>query len=413
MPTRREFTRSLLGGGTALLTSSNLWPADKPAVQGSSQSCDLLVKGGTVIDPGQHLHAELDVAVKDGKILEVSRDFPESRAREVVSAKDKIVTPGLIDIHVHIYEGVGERGVNADHYCLSRGVTTAVDSGSAGATTIAGLRKYIISTSATRLYSSLDSSAIGAVTVIENLEWMDPQLAARAAEDNKPVVVGVTARVPRKDAGVNDLEILKRAREAAEATHLPMTVHIGDSYSPLKDILGIMRKGDVLAHCHNNNRHGVLDENGKILAEVWEARDRGILFSVAHDTRRFSFDVADTCVQQNLLPDAISSCIQADCVKGPVFDLPTTLSKFLLLGLGIDKVIELATLKPARIFNYGLELGTLRPGSPADIAIFELREGTFLFMDSSGEKRTGRQKLTNTATVCNGQLYMNGSEELA
>ena len=168
----------------------------------------------------------------------------------------------------------------------------------------------------------------------------------------------------------------------------------------------------MLAHCHNNNRHGVLDENGKILAEVWEARDRGILFSVAHDTRRFSFDVADTCVQQNLLPDAISSCIQADGVKGPVFDLPTTLSKFLLLGLGIDKVIELATLKPARIFNYGLELGTLRPGSPADIAIFELREGTFLFIDSSGEKRTGRQKLTNTATVCNGQLYMNGSEEL-
>ncbi|MGH9356691.1 MAG: amidohydrolase/deacetylase family metallohydrolase, partial [Terriglobia bacterium] len=197
----------------------------------------MLIRGGTVIDPAQHLHASLDVAVKNGKILQITRTFPESRARKVISARDKIVTPGLIDIHVHVYEGVGPLGVNADHYCLARGVTTAVDSGSAGASTILGFRKYVIGASATRVYASLDSGTIGAVTYVESLAWMNPRLATQAANDNKPAVVGITARVPRKDAGTNDLVILKRAREAAEASDLPMTVHIGGSYSPLRNIL--------------------------------------------------------------------------------------------------------------------------------------------------------------------------------
>jgi dihydroorotase len=379
-------------------------------VPNPNPDCDLLIKGGTVIDPGEHLHAELDVAVKNGKIIEVSANFPESRARKVISAKDKMVTPGLVDVHVHIYEGVGPLGVNADHYCLARGVTTAVDSGSAGATTVAGFRKYVVNGSATRVYSSLDSSTIGAMIFTEDLAWMDPQLAARAAIDNKPVVVGITARLPRKDAGENDLEILKRARQAAEAVGLPLTVHIGDSYSPLKDILAIMRKGDVLAHCYHYQAHGLLDAAGKVLPEVREARERGILFSVAHDARRFSFKVAEKCLEQDLPPDAISSCISAACVDGPVYDLPTTLSKFLLLGLSVDKVIELATIKAAQIFSFASEPGTLQPGRAADIAIFELREGVFEFVDSPGEKRTGRQKLVSTATVRGGDLYVNGSE---
>src|SRR5579875_721292 len=349
MLTRRKFSKYVVGGATALVPVGNLLSAnEQPPLsdQHSNQDCDLLIKGGTVIDPAQHLHGPLDVAVKDGKILEIAQLFPDSHARKVISAKGKIVTPGLIDIHVHVYEGVGPLGVNADHYCLARGVTTAVDSGSAGASTILGLRKYVINTSATRLYASLDSGNIGAVTFIESLAWMNPQLAAAAAKDNKPAVVGITARVPQKDAGTNDLIILERAREAAEASNLPMTVHIGGSYSPLSKILKMMRKGDVLAHCYNNQSHSLLDEQGKVRPEVWEARERGVLLSVAHDTHRFSFDVAEKCLSQKLAPDAISSCISANCVQGPVFDLATTLSKFLLLGLNIDKVIELATIKP-------------------------------------------------------------------
>jgi dihydroorotase len=187
-------------------------------------------------------------------------------------------------------------------------------------------------------------------------------------------------------------------------------VHIGGSYSPLKDILAIMRKGDVLTHCYTGDPHGVLDEGGEILPEVWEARQRGILFAVGHATTRFSFKVAEKCLREKFLPDVISCGNSAPSVAGPTFDMPTTLSKFLLLGLSVDKVIELVTIRPAHVFNFGMELGTLRPGSAADIAISELREGTFAFADGRGETRLGRQKLVNLASIRDGKLFVNQNE---
>jgi dihydroorotase len=418
MLTRREFSRYFLAGSTALLGSDKFLPAGNPPVysdQSSSQDCNLLIKGGTVIDPGQHLHAALDVAVKDGKILEVSRDFPEDRARRVVSAKGKIVTPGLIDIHVHAFEGVGG-GMNADRYCMGRGVTTVVDT-SSGYPLIGGLRKYVINTSSTRIYAVVDIYAVptigtaprqlGGKSVMENLEWVNPQLTAKAAEENKPAVVGISVRMEEDDTGSKDLEILKRALEAAEASRLPLMALIDKSYSPLPDILKMLRKGDVFSLFLNDHQHRILDANGKILPEVWEARKRGILFDPAQGSRHLSFDVAEKCLEQNFLPDTISTGLSSAVVNGPVFDLPAMISKFMAIGMDLDKAIELTTIKPAQVFNYGLQLGTLRPGSEADIGIFELQEGKFEFVDSGGEKRTGRQKLVNKAAICRGQLFVN------
>jgi dihydroorotase len=413
--TRRQFSKSLGAASATLLSSGRLSSGAAPLLpppQNAARRYDLLIKGGTVIDPGQNLHSALDVAVKDGKVLDLSADIPASEAGRVFSAKGKLVTPGLVDVHTHIYEGVGPLGVNADHYCLGRGVTTAVDDGSAGYVTIAGLRKYVINTSATRLYASMDSGAIGLATLKEDLEWVNPELAAQAALDNKPDVVAITARLSKADAGRNDLEILKRARQATDAAKLPLMVHAQGTYSPLPEYLKIMRKGDVLTHCFHDLPYGVLDGNGKLLPEVRDARARGILFSVGHGSH-FSFDVAEKCTQQDFLPDAISSDIEAFNVGGPVFDLPTTLNKYLLFGLGVDKVIELATIKPAHVFDFGLELGTLQPGSIADIAIMELREGSFTFMDGGKHVRTGRQALYPAATVRGGQMYVNRSEDLS
>jgi dihydroorotase len=417
MLTRREFSRYFLAGSTALLGSDKFLPAGNPPVysdQSSSQDCNLLIKGGTVIDPGQHLHAALDVAVKDGKILEVSRDFPEDRARRVVSAKGKIVTPGLIDIHVHAFEGVGG-GMNADRYCMGRGVTTVVDT-SSGYPLIGGLRKYVINTSSTRIYAVVDIYAMpvigtapgrsGRKSIMENLEWMNPQLTAKAAEENKPAVVGISVRMEEDYTGSEDLEILKRALEAAEASRLPLMAFIDSPYSPLPDILKMLRKGDIFDLCLNNHRNGILDANGKILPEVWEARKRGILFD-SSEGRHLSFEVAEKCLQQDFLVDTISTSLADNLVNGPVFDLPTEISKFMAIGMDLDKAIELTTIKPAQVFNYGLQLGTLRPGSEADIGIFELQEGKFEFVDSGGEKRTGRQKLVNKAAICRGQLFVN------
>jgi dihydroorotase len=421
MLTRREFSKFFLVGGTASLASINLPPASIPQVssdRSSTQDCDLLIKGGTVVDPGQHLHAALDVAVKDGKILEVSRDFPESRALKVVSAKDKIVTPGFIDLHVHCFDGFWP-GINADHYCLGRGVTTVVDAGSAGYLGIGGFVKYVVNPSVVRIRSLVNIAALGLMpgtvaNVMDNPDWVYPQLTAKAAEENKPAVVGIKVRLGIEIEGARDLECLKRALEAAEVSRLPLMAHIDGPYSPLPEILKLLRKGDVFTHIYNNHPHGILDADGKILPEVLEARERGVLLDPASSyfgKPHFSFVTAEKCLQQDFLPDTISTDLNRTNVDAGVFDLPTMVSKFMAIGMNLDKAIERVTVKPAQVFDYGVQLGTLRPGNVADIGIFELQEGKFEFVDNDTdrEKRVGRQRLVNKVAVCRGQLFENAA----
>jgi dihydroorotase len=418
MLTRRQFSKLIVGSG--LLASSNFEAAGRSPAQGAEQAaaldCDVLIKGGTVIDPGQNLHAPLDVAVKDGKILELSPDIAAARAVRVVSAKGKIVTPGLIDVHVHVFEGVGPTGLNADQYCLGRGVTTAVDAGSTGYADIAGFRQYVIKPSATRVYALVDIGArgtlLGLIGNYANLDWVNAQLTARAAETNKPDVVGIKVRLSKEITGSNDLEILKRALEASRISHLPLMVHVGDSFSTLPEILVQMRKGDVLTHCYTGRPHGPLDANGKIIPEILNCRQRGVLFDVGDGGPHLDLDVAEKCLQQNFLPDTIGTDLGGLSYNGPVYDLVTELSKFLLLGLNVDQVIERVTVRPTRMFNFGAELGSLRPGAVADITILEVREGSFLFTDSTGKKRTGRQKLQSAAAIRAGKLYVNRSEDM-
>jgi dihydroorotase len=416
--TRRQFSRLIVGSG--LLASSKFEAAGASPSQGAEQAaapdCDVLIKGGAVIDPGQNLHAPLDVAVKDGKILELSPDIAAARAVRVVSAKGKIVTPGLIDVHVHVFEGVGPTGLNADQYCLGRGVTTAVDAGSTGYADIAGFRQYVIKPSATRLYALVDIGArgtlLGLIGNYANLDWVNAQLTARAAETNKPDVVGIKVRLSKEITGSNDLEILKRALEASRISQLPLMVHVGDSFSTLPEILVQMRKGDVLTHCYTGRPHGPLDANGKIIPEILDCRERGVLFDVGDGGPHLDLDVAEKCLQQNFLPDTIGTDLGGLSYNGPVYDLVTELSKFLLLGLSVDQVIERVTVRPTRMFNFGAELGSLRPGAVADITILEVREGSFLFTDSTGKKRTGRQKLQSAAAIRAGKLYVNRSEDM-
>jgi len=412
MLTRRTFSKYLLSGGAALLVPENVLPAGKSPHSSDrepTKDCDLVVKGGTVIDPGQRIHAQMDVAIKDGKILEVSANFPEARALKTVLAVGKIVTPGLVDLHVHCFDGFG--GVNADHYCLGRGTTTVVDCGSAGYPAIQGFVRYVVNTSITRVFALVDIGALGTIVgtkdTLKNLDWVNPELTARAAAESKPAVVGIKVRLQKSIQGANDLECLRRALEAAEASQLPLMAHISDPYSSLPDILKMMRKGDVFTHIYNDHPHGILDSGGKILPEVLEARERGILFDSAHGRSHFSFDTAEKALQQDFLPDSISTDLSEGNTSGPVYDLPTTISKFLAMGMGLDKAIERVTARPAAAFNFGIQLGSLRPGSDADVSIFELRDGNFEFVDANQQKRSGRQRLINTAVVCRGQLFTN------
>lgn len=434
MLTRREFSRNLLAGGTALLTSETLLSqaelqagSNQGSDQRPDQTFDLLIKGGTVIDPGQHLHAPLDVAVKGGKILEVSRDIPETRALAVYSAKDKIVTPGFIDLHVHCFDGVGS-GMNADHYCLARGVTTVVDAGSTGFIMIGAFIKHVVKTSATRIYPLVDIGALGTMTIHQcpnyyrdmyNPDFVLPQSVAKAARDNRPDVVGIKIHLDREvSSHPLDFEpdLLKKAVEAAEASHLPLMVHAMNTANLSPDLMKLMRKGDVFTHCFHGFANGILDSGGKILPGVREARERGILFDVGADRNAISFDVADQALQQDFLPDTISSDLTLAAATHSTGDLPNVVSTMMALGMNLEQVIERVTAKPAQVFDFGVQLGTLHPGAEADIGIFEIREEKFEFNDNfdftttklgKAGKRVGRQRLVNKAAVCRGQLYVN------
>ncbi|HEX3376492.1 MAG TPA: amidohydrolase/deacetylase family metallohydrolase [Candidatus Acidoferrales bacterium] len=412
MPNRRDFAKLVLAGGAGMLAPRGLWSrsAGSPsAPQNADDKFDLLIEGGTVIDPSQNINGLMDVAIKGGKILDVSKNISKERALKTVSAKDRIVTPGFIDMHAHCYDGVGI-GMNADRYCLNRGVTTMLDAGSAGTATFPNFKKYIINTSTTRIVALVHISPIGTIMYeggLFNLSWLNPQATAKMAMDNKPVTAGIKIQLSKPITGSNDLECLKRALQAAEIARMPLMVHIEDSFSPLPDILKMLRKGDVFTHCYNNRAHSILDANGKIIPEARDARERGVIFDPAQGQTHLSFDVAEKCMAQGFLPETISTDLTIITVERRVFDLPTMVSKFMSIGLPIDKAIAMVTVNPTRVFDFGAQIGTLRPGSEADVSIYELRDGKFDFEDSDGNKRTGQKMLASKAVVRRGQLFIN------
>jgi dihydroorotase len=211
-------------------------------------------------------------------------------------------------------------------------------------------------------------------------------------------------------------DLLKKAVEAAEAARVPLMVHAMNTVNPSPDLMKLMRKGDVFTHCYHGFANGILDARGKVLPGVREARERGILFDVGADRTGISFDVADQALQQDFLPDTISSDLTGAAAAHSTGDLPNVVSTMMALGLNLEQVIERVTFKPAQVFDYGVQIGTLRPGTEADIGIFEIRDERFEFNDNfdysvttlgKGGKRVGRQRLMNKAAVCRGQLYVN------
>ncbi len=384
---------------------------------GAAAKYDLLIRGGRVVDPSQGLSTERDVAISGRRIALLAERIPESEARQVVDARGKIVTPGLIDIHVHVYDGVAPLGIPADPNCIAKGVTTAIDAGSAGAHTFPGLRKFIINLADTRIYALLNISVVGQSTLSTDNPWgellelryANPKLAIRTIEQNRDVILGVKIRLTRNIAGDHDLKALGLAREAADAVRLPLMVHIGGSYSPLPAILAMMKKGDIITHSFRGGDGGILDAKGRVLPEVRAAIARGVHMDIGHGAGSFSFDTAEKTLRQGVLPGTISSDVHQFNVNGPVFDLATTLSKFLHLGLTLEQVIERATTNAANAFGFAGGLGSLKPGAEADAAVFDLQEGNFEFTDSLGAKRTGHQKLAPLATVKGGKIYGSAS----
>jgi dihydroorotase len=358
---------------------------------------DLLVANGTLVDPASGLHARCDVAVSAGVIAAVEPSINHRQALEVVDASGLIVTAGLVDLHTHLFWGVSHYGVDADAACLAKGVTTAVDAGSAGAQTFPGFRRYVIDVASTRILAFENISVIGMITArvgeLEDLRYAAPDEAIAVASAHRDVIVGIKVRLGYQMVGERGLPALRLAREAADRLDLPVMVHIIDLPEPLPEILPLLRRGDIITHCFHGERNGILDGTGRVLPAVREARDRGVIFDVGHGVGSFSFDVGRRALADGLLPDTISSDLHAHNINGPVFDLATTLSKFLYLGLPIDEVVARATRNPARAVGWEGRIGTLAPGAQADIAAFELAEGRFTLTDAKGESVQAERRL--------------------
>jgi dihydroorotase len=282
-----------------------------------------------------------------------------------------------------------------------------VDAGSAGATTFPGFGKYVIERSATRVYALLNISTVGLVPSNEysDLAFVNPPAATRTIEQNRDVILGIKVRMTPNIVNSQDLEVLRRARQAADAAKVPIMVHIGGGASPLKDILSLLKPGDIVTHALHARSGGILDGNGAVLPEVREASARGIWMDIGHGSGNLSFEVAEKAFRAGFAPDTISSDVHSRNAQGPVYDLATTLSKFMYLGMSLDQVIRCGTATPSKVFRFpGPGVGVLREGNEADLAIFNLEEGQFEFTDSVGQKRIGGRKLTHVTTIRRGTL---------
>jgi len=372
----------------------------------ADEAFDTLIIGGDVVDPEDQLNGRLEIGVRGGRIAAVAPRLSREGVGRVVDATGQIVTPGLVDLHTHVYWGATYWGIEAAPVAARSGVTTWLDVGSAGAYTFPGFRRYIAEPSPVRVLALLNISAIGLVAPtweLANLDYCDVDLSLSIARAHPDLILGIKARIDRNTTRGTGLEPLRRARQLADAAGLPLMVHIGAGPPSLAEILDLLRPGDILTHCCTGQNNRLTDEVGNVRQTVRELWQRGLVLDIGHGTGSFSFEVAQAMLHDGILPDVISSDAHQLSVQGPMYDLPTTLSKFLCLGLTLPQVIERATTRPARAMGRP-DLGTLRVGAPADLALFRLEEGDYTFYDVFMAARKGTQRLVNTLTIIGGAV---------
>ena len=367
---------------------------------------DLLIKGGEIVDPATGYFGPGDVAVQRDRIAAVAHDIPAESAFRAIDASGLLVTPGLIDLHAHVWHGAGYYGIDADPIGAASGVTSWVDAGSAGAFTLEGLRRYIIEPSQVRIAAFLNISCIGLVAwdyKLTNIALADVALFEMVANRHRDILCGVKVRMGATTVGSNGVEPVRRAIQAAERCDMPIMVHIAHPPPGIEEFLPLLRAGDIITHCFTGLPMKLFDDDGRMIDVARRALDAGVILDIGHGAGSFAFGTAEAALAAGIKPHAISTDIHQMSVAGPMLDLPTCLSKFLALGLGIRDVVAMATEAPARILRYE-DRGTLRVGALADISLFRLREGVFPLYDNTGVMRTGRQLLRNVETIVGGRV---------
>ena len=371
---------------------------------------DLVLTGGRVIDPSQSIDRVTDVAFQGGKVVAVG-DGLAAQAATVEHVEGKIVTPGLIDLHTHTYWGGTSLGV--DPVILGKGgCTTVVDTGSAGPGNYPGFLEHVIKPSPIRIIAYLNVSFAGIygfskrIMVGESgdLRLMAPLDTVDVALAHRDTLAGIKVRVGFHASGNSGLVPLDIARQVADEVGMPLMVHIDYPPPTLPDVLARLRKGDILTHCFRPFPNSPATAAGGVIPEVLDARQRGVIFDIGHGMGSFSFATARTMLKNNFMPDCISSDVHALCIDGPAYDLLTTMSKFIELGMPLVEVIRSATQNAAHALNRP-DLGTFKTGSAGDATVIDWREGSFDYVDSTGEQLAGKTRLLASHVIINGALW--------
>ena len=374
---------------------------------------DFLIRGGTVVDPSQALHARRDVAIADGRIAALLEPGHGKSARREIEAEGCLVTPGLIDLHVHVYPHV-PLGLDADPLCPAGGVTTMLDAGSAGCNNFDAFRRGYIDRARTEILGLVNLSRPGLVAAelgeLMDRRYADPDGVVATIARNPDVAVGVKLRAGAHiiGKGADAWANLHDAVRAARDSKTWLMVHIGECPMSIPELVNEMAPGDVLTHCFKGGSTRVTDDQEKVWDEVRAARERGVVFDIGHGAGSFSWEVADAALEGGFEPTTISTDLHALNLHGPVYDMPTTMSKFLMLGVALDRVVAMGTSNPAKVLGRETEIGTLAVDSVADVAVFELRMGPFKFTDSYGKTRNGEELLVAAATLRGGSLLPGG-----
>jgi dihydroorotase len=373
---------------------------------------DLILKGARVFDPSQNHDGICDVAFADGRVSGFGRDLPAGPGTQVREMEGAIVTPGLIDLHTHVYWGGTSLGIDADEFCRTSGVTTSVDTGSAGPGNFAGFRSHVIERSQARILAYLHVSFAGifgfSKTIMvgesEDPRLMAPREAVEVAEANRDVIVGIKVRVGRHASGDQGTAPLDIALQVAEETGLPLMAHIDEPPPSYEAVLAMLRPGDVLTHAFRPFPNSPVTAQGAVKPALREARARGVLFDIGHGKGSFAFRTARAMLAGGFLPDTISSDVHQLCIEGPAFDQVTTMSKMLCLGMSLTDVIAASTVNAAVALKR-MEYGTLKVGALGDATVLAVRDGAFDYVDTRGETMTGAQRITAEGVVLKGRWW--------
>lgn len=370
---------------------------------------DLVLKGGRVLDARNRIDGRFDIGIARGRIAAVAPDLAPGTAR-VHDVAGKIVAPGLIDIHTHVYHKATSLSVDPGFIARRSACTTLVDAGSAGAGNYDGFRDYVMVHSPYRIFAFLNISFPGifgfdkdvAVGEATTRAMLPVHRCVDKIEANRDRIVGVKVRIGGIVTGDLGLGALELALEAAEAVGLPLMTHIGHPPPSYADVVDMLRPGDILTHCYRPEPNSAIGPDGKVIDAVWKARERGVLFDIAHGMGAFGYATAEAALAEGFKPDLISSDVHVIAVEGPGYDLLHTMSKLRNCGLSLAEVIEMSASRPALAIRRP-DLGHLGVGAPADITVLEEVKSTYVFTDVVGTHRQGSTLLQPVAVYLDGR----------